>query len=202
MIVLCSEACHAGLYPFNDRITQLYKFIGEQTGLPKNANISCENIFCGMGIPFIYKFCLREKNLDFENSSKTGKEIFDAGLNNQDEAATETVNLFVKILASSLQHIAAMMTPHSGIILSAGSILRNLKDLMLEDVSKGVDESQFLSTFLNNPAFKGFLETVPIYLCLQDELNLFGCRVTNICKFLPFSFSRCCIISKAHLRIS
>ena len=178
MIVLSSEACHAGIYPFNQRVSKLYKFIAEQREIPENTNLSCEHIFCGLGIPLIYKFCLREKNLDFENSPKTGKEIFDAALENKDEAATETVNLFVQILASTLQYISAMMTPHSGIILTAGSILRSVKDLMLEDVSKGVDESKFLSIFLANPPLRGFLVNIPIYMCLQDELNLFGCKVS------------------------
>lgn len=141
--------------------------------------ISAERIFCGLGIPFIYKFMSGKYTPDAEvKENIRGEDIYKLALAG-DEVSKKTVFLFFELLAATLQHLTAALCPENGIIL-AGSNLIRMKDMFLEEVAK--EDSIFFKTFYNNSSLRSFLEKIPIYLCVKDELGLFGCMVSIINK--------------------
>lgn len=163
------------------------KFIREQTPVFEGQEIvSAERLFCGVGIPYIYKFFVQKYQPESEvPAGIKGEDVFKMA-SEGDAMGVKTLNMFLELLAATLQHLSAGLCPENGIILSGG-ILNSIKDIFLEDASK--EDSRFFNNFYNNTSsIRNFMKTIPIYLCTYDELGLFGCMV-NIFHSKNFNLS-------------
>lgn len=173
--MLSSEGGHIGISCFNDEIYELSKYIKEQRGSGEEELLSAEHMFCGLGIPLIYRFFRQKLGLD-DTPDILGEEIFAKVKEGGDEAADKTYVNFVKILAATCQSLSASICPENGLIL-CGNIIRCVIDKFLEDTRN--QDSQFFKIFTNNKAMRSFLELIPIYFCNKKELGLFGCKVSS-----------------------
>jgi glucokinase len=179
--VLSSEGGHIGLFPWNDEVYELIKFVKKEKGLVDGEIESAEHFFCGLGIPYIYRFYSSVHRPDQAvNPDILGEEVVKLAFEG-DEIGAKTLVMFIEILAAVLQHLCASLTPETGILLS-GSILASIKDYFIKELAD--ENSKFFKVFYNNKSLKNFLKSIPIYLCVKDELGMFGCMVSAIHKLI------------------
>lgn len=151
-IAIPSEGGHVDFAPRNHRQLKLLAYLEEHFG-----HASCERILSGQGIENLYRFVTGCGPI--EPSEVTEKAF--AG----EKQALEAMGLFTEILGSVCGNTALTFLAQGGVYLGGG-IMPKILPLL--------DACVFEQAFMNKGRFCQWLQTVPVYVILDEMAPCLG----------------------------
>jgi len=161
------EGGHCEFGPCNLLEVELSSYLIHRFG-----HASYERVLSGPGLHNIYRFYVESKGRSepewLVNEMKTkdpAAVISENALNGRSPLCEETLNLFVNIFGSEAGNCALKFMAFGGVFLGGGippKILPKLK------------EPFFLKGFIDKGRLQSLLETIPIYIVLDDKASLRG----------------------------
>lgn len=155
-----TEGGHADFAPVNELQVELFRFLKEKYG-----RVSYEHVLSGQGIWNIYSFLKRGSDALPEGEDK-GLNVWKAAFKFHDQMCMETLRLFTTILAQEAGNLALHTLPKKGLYIAGG---------IVPHIMPYLEECTFLDTFCQKGAMNPLLQSIPIKVLLNEQLNLFGC---------------------------
>ncbi|MDY6879454.1 MAG: glucokinase [Thermodesulfobacteriota bacterium] len=166
-IPVSSEGGHVDFAPNNEEEVQLWRYLHRRFG-----HVSTERVLSGPGLWNIYSW-MKDSGLYPEapwlaekiRSTDPAKAITEAAIHEKDPLALSALDMFVSILGAVAGNLALTGMTTGGIYLGGGippKILPVLK------------EGPFMKVFAHKGRFKGFLETIPVRVVLNERTALMG----------------------------
>ena len=165
-IPIASEGGHADFAPFNGVTNRLWSFLKKT--LPR---VAVEDVLSGPGIYNIYRFMISEyggnqdERVETEKSGKSGRMISNLAIKENDSIASETIRLFLDILAAEAGNMALKALPAGGVYLGGG-IIPHLSPLL--------DRARFRAIYSSKGHHRPILEKFPIHIVKDTNLPLYG----------------------------
>lgn len=138
----------------------------------KFKHVSYERVVSGPGIYVLYRFLIETGKehscIEIEEAMKKNDPSFvisDWAINKKDPACLHAVHLFLSLYGAEAGNLALKFLSLGGMYIGGG-IAPHFIDLM-----KG---GSFISSFCNKGRFKTLLESIPIYVILNDDASLLG----------------------------
>ncbi len=162
-----SEGGHVDFAPNNELEMQLWRYMHMIFG-----HVSVERVLSGLGLVNIYSF-FRDNSSNKEpawlaklfKEQDASKVIAEAAINKKNSECVNALNMFVSIMGSVAGNLALTGMTTSGIYLGGGippKILPKLK----EDI--------FINAFIDKGRFRTILESIPVFVILNDKIPLLG----------------------------
>ena len=162
-----TEGGHSDFAPRTEMDVDLFYFLQQQFG-----HVSWERVVSGMGIKNIFHFLTESRKAPMsEWLSERMKEqdpaavISQAALKHEDPVCTETMELFVRYLATEASSLVLKLMATGGLYLAGGIPPKILPLLQTESWTKNFD---------NNGRMHDLSDRVPIHVILNDEMALQG----------------------------
>lgn len=159
-IVLASEGGHATLAGGSLREDAVIEHLRQRFG-----HVSAERILSGAGLENLYDAlaCIDGATPPKRRAS----DITRAGIEGTCPISRSAVDMFCAMLGSVAGNLALALTARGGIFIGGG-ILRHLPDYLAA--------SQFRQRFEEKGRLRKFLEPIPAYLILDDDVAFVGLR--------------------------
>ena len=122
-----------------------------------------EDLFSGKGLGKLYQAMSG-------GEPKTGEAVAEEHLNGSNLIATQTLELFSKLLGLMTRELAVQYLPVGGIYF-AGSVSRGIFEAGMS--------AEFEKSFIKKPHFLKSLDELPINLITDDAAGLLGCGVRS-----------------------
>ncbi|AFY74610.1 glucokinase [Synechococcus sp. PCC 7502] len=177
--VYASEGGHTDFAPRSPREMALLNFL-----LTRHERVSTERVVSGKGIVSIYQFLkhnspepteLYQLLQAWEGGDHTidmGAAIAKATLNKTDEAAMETIQIFLDAYAAEIGNLALKLLPYGGLYI-AGGITPKLLSLISSCEGSG-ENNRFLHILKHKGRVSPMLDTIPIHIVLNQNVGLIG----------------------------
>jgi glucokinase len=146
------EGGHVDFAPRNPLEIELLQYLQK-----KHQHVSYERIVSGPGIYTLYEFFAKGKK---NPSIMTPQDV----TTSKDPVALQAVDLFLSLYGAESGNLALKFLSLGGFFIGGG-IAPFLKDAM---------KGSFLSSFMDKGRFKPLLESIPIYVILNDDASLLG----------------------------
>ncbi len=169
-----SEGGHTSFAPCDRLELDLWQYL-----LRRHGHVSVERVVSGQGIVSIYQF-LRDSQFavdtiglaqivsDWEMGKGTvdpAAAISQAGLEQRDRLATQTMLMFVQAYGAEAGNLALKLLPYSGLYL-AGGIAAKILPLL--------QQGEFIAAFQQKGRMQGLLEHIPVHIILNPNVGLIG----------------------------
>ncbi len=162
-----TEGGHSDFAPRTDEDLDLFKYLRQQFG-----HVSWERLVSGMGIRNIYHFLTEARNEKVPDwlTQRMEKEdaaavISEAALKHEDPVCAETMDLFVRYLATEASSLVLKLMATGGLYLAGGIPPKILPLIQNENWEKNFD---------NNGRMHDLSERIPVYAVLNDKMALMG----------------------------
>ncbi len=157
---MASEGGHISFAPADALQTRLLNFLQGIYG-----RVSVERILSGPGLTQLYRFCWSEADMPGMAPALTAAEITDAALDGRDGVAVRTLSLFARIFGQTAGDLALVSQCLGGVYLAGGIAPRILAILR---------QGAFLEGFRDKGRFSAWMERVPVYVVLDEDVGLKG----------------------------
>jgi glucokinase len=162
-----SEGGHVDFAPRNALEIELLIYLQKKLG-----HVSYERVVSGPGIHLLYDFLI-EKGYEKASSEVTlamkesdaSAVIGNFGLQNKDKACAQALDWFLSLLGAEAGNVALKFLALGGLYLGGGIAPR---------LARRFVESDFLRSFSEKGRFKELLESIPIYIVMNDNTALLG----------------------------
>jgi glucokinase len=169
-----SEGGHADFAPRDQLDLDLFQYL-----LRRHDHVSVERVVSGQGIVSIYQF-LRDSQFavdtiglaaivsDWEKGIGTvdpAAAISQAGLEQRDCMATQTMLMFVKAYGAEAGNLALKLLPYGGLYL-AGGIAAKILPLL--------KQGEFMTAFQQKGRMQSLLAHIPLHIILNPNVGLIG----------------------------
>jgi len=162
-----SEGGHASFAPNDTTGDELLSFLRKETG-----HVSWERVLSGMGMRNLYRF-FRQRSGEPEptwlaEAFRTGDlaaVVTKAGLENTDPVCVEALDCFTRNYGAEAGNVALKMLALGGVYIGGG-IAPKMLPKMQSDL--------FLTAFCHKGRLSPLLESIPIYVILNDKTALQG----------------------------
>ncbi len=162
-----TEGGHCDFSPRNDLDVEIWRILQEKYG-----HVSWERLISGPGILDIYVILrsLGSKKEPEWLTEKLEKEdpsvvITEAALDGKDSVCKETLELFIRYLATETAQLALKFKTTGGIYIGGG---------IMPNIIKGMNREIFHSNFVQSGRMNPLLEMVPIKVILNEKTALYG----------------------------
>lgn len=155
---LPGEGGHVGFAPESAVQIEVLRFLRQRF-----ERVSIERLLSGPGIENVYD-AMRHVN-GLAPAPADAATIFDRALDNADESASETVQLFYEVLGQAAGDLAMALGANDGIFV-AGGIVKRYPELL--------KSSSFRSGFENKGRHRSLVERVPTALVTHEQPGLLG----------------------------
>ena len=162
-----SEGGHCDFGPRNELDIELWRFLHQKYG-----HVRWERVVSGPGICDIYDFLrpyrnqLEPKGLLKENLKEDkAKVITSAALERSDPICIETLEIFLRFLATEAAQLALKTKATGGIYIGGGIVPKILK---------GINREVFRKNFVQSGRLNPVLEKVPVTVVLNEKTALLG----------------------------
>ena len=162
-----TEGGNADFSPRNDLEFELMHFLKKTY-----THVSAETVISGPGLYLIYQFLIdsgyekASKEVQKEMSEKDPSEVVsDWGRHYRDPACTRAVEWFISLYGAEAGNLALKVLARGGVYV-AGKIAT----IFAENIKKG----GFVKSFLEKGVSTPLMNSIPIYLVLNEETPLFG----------------------------
>jgi glucokinase len=164
------EGGHVDFAPRNEMEIELLIFLKK-----KFEHVSYERVISGAGLVSLYRFLIETKRealaFDIEQEMKLKDPSFvisDWGLKGKDPACVRALDWFLSLYGAEAGNLALKFLALGGLYIGGG-----IAPIMKEKFKSG----PFLSSFLDKGRFRPLLESIPIWLILNDDTALLGAAV-------------------------
>ena len=165
--VMPSEAGHCSFAPTTARERNLLEYLSGRSPF-----VSVEQVVSGPGITNIYHFLNQEKSdmpgeilLSANNSVDITPVIIKKALQNEDLLAVEALDIFLNAFGSAAGNFALTVAATGGVYI-AGGIAPKIIDEMRD--------GKFIAAFNAKSKMKPWLESIPVYLVVNEKIGLSG----------------------------
>ena len=166
-IPVSTEGGHADFAPANEEQVDLWRYLRSRHG-----HVSLERVLSGPGLVNIYAWLKNLRGISeppwlvralLENDP--ARVISCAALEERHEPCVRALNAFVSIFGSAAGNLALTAGATGGVYLGGGIAPRILPALQ---------QGLFMEAFFAKGRFKNYLETIPVYVILNDQAALLG----------------------------
>lgn len=157
---MASEGGHISFAPADALQMRLLTFLQGIYG-----RVSVERILSGPGLVHLYRFCWEDAATPGMPPSLTAADISDAALAGRDAVAVRTLGLFARIFGQTAGDLALVAQSLGGVHLAGGIAPRILPILQ---------QGAFLEGFRDKGRFAAWMERVPVYVVLDEDVGLKG----------------------------
>ncbi len=162
-----TEGGHSDFAPRTETDVEIFRYLQEQFG-----HVSWERVVSGMGIKNIFRF-LTDKRKEsvpewLSERMKDGDPaavISECALKHEDVVCAETMQLFVRYLATESSSLVMKLMATGGLFLAGGIPPKILPLLQTDSWQKNFD---------NNGRMHELSERVPVHVVLNDKMALLG----------------------------
>lgn len=162
------EGGHADFAPRDALEIELLVYL-----MKKYPHVSYERIVSGPGIPILYQFLVetgKEKGSSQVNDALKTKDaplvIGEWAVKHKDPACVRAIDWFLSLYGAEAGNLALKIFSLGGIYIGGG-----IAPHFVDRIKNG----SFLSSFSNKGRFKTLLESMPVYVILNDDASLLGC---------------------------
>lgn len=153
------EGGHVDFAPVDDDEIAILKELQK-----KYPRVSAEQLLSGLGLVQIYQSLCAANNVNAQNYEPA--DITAHALNESDEFAVRTLQVFCRILGSFGGNLALNLATFGGVYIAGGIVPRFVEY---------VKNSDFRKRFEAKGRFKPFLESIPVYIVTEEQPGLIGC---------------------------
>lgn len=157
---MASEGGHISFAPTDALQMRLLTFLQSTYG-----RVSVERILSGPGLAQLYRFCWAEADMPGTPPAMSAAEITDAALERRDGVAVRALSLFTRIFGQTAGDLALVSQCLGGVYLAGGIAPRILPILQ---------QGTFLEGFRDKGRFSAWMERVPVYVVLDEDVGLKG----------------------------
>lgn len=170
--ILPSEAGHLPLGIHNERDYKLQKFIKKKLNKKNHCYVSQEYFLCGLGIPFLYEFLVKESG-EVPDENLDGKQVFDL-LSKDNPLTKEFLDIYLDYYGRSLDHLTKAFLPNGGNIVLGGIIFLFFQKFY--NINNDLFFKRFRKYFFRDEIFEDIFNDVNIYIFSSDiaEFGLEG----------------------------
>ncbi len=162
-----SEGGHASFAPNDTTGDELLQFLRKERG-----HVSWERVLSGSGMSNLYRF-FRQRSGQSEpdwltqqlKTGDLGATVSQAGLSGKDPVCVEVVDCFTRNYGSEAGNLALKMLALGGVYIGGG-----IAPKMLDKMQSSI----FLDAFHHKGRLGAVLETIPVYVILNDKTALQG----------------------------
>ncbi|HSX13826.1 MAG TPA: glucokinase [Chlamydiales bacterium] len=161
------EGGHTDFAPRNDLEIELLIYLQK-----KYQHVSYERVVSGPGIPLLYQFLIETgkeiHSKEIENAMKVKDAPFviaEWALKHQDPACLRTIHWFLSLYGAETGNLALKFLSLGGIYIGGG-----IAPSMIQQMRDG----EFLSSFRSKGRFQELLESIPVFVILNDDASLLG----------------------------
>lgn len=162
-----TEGGHSDFFPRNETDIELYRYLQQQFG-----HVSWERLVSGMGIKSLYHFLTdtRKEAVPDWLAQRMKEEdpaavISEAALKREDPVCSETMDLFVRYLATEASSLVLKLMATGGLYI-AGGIPPKILPLL--------QNGSWAKNFDNSGRMHKLSKKVPVYVVLNDKMALLG----------------------------
>jgi glucokinase len=169
-ISLPSEGGHMDFAPNSEEEVELWRYIRKSM-----EHVSIERIVSGPGLVNIYRWLIEKnqaqepswlvKKMSTQDPARVISETASAG---DDFFCGKALKLFVSILGAISGNLALTGLTYGGLYLGGGVVPKILPF---------ITEENFLHSFVSKGRFRELLNTIPVYVILNDRAALLGAAV-------------------------
>ncbi len=164
---LDTEGGHCGFAPTNE----------EQLGLcsqlmKEGASVAIEDVLSGTGLERIYQYLKESEKSSHKTKTPTEKkpgltatEIVEEGCREVSSLCHRVINLFSSILGAVSGDMALRLLTRGGVYIGGGIPPKILQESQ---------QRLFLEAFRDKNKFRGFMESVPVFLIMNELAPLWG----------------------------
>ncbi len=164
------EGGHADFAPRDEKEVELFLFLKK-----KFEHVSYERVVSGPGLYSIYQFLIETGRASSTENTEAEMKVRDPsavisdwGLHKKDPACAMALDWFVSMYGAESGNLALKFLSMGGFYIGGGIAPHIIEKL------KG---SLFLSSFVEKGRFKALLETIPVWIVLNDNAALLGAAV-------------------------
>ncbi|MDY0211580.1 MAG: glucokinase [Desulfuromonadaceae bacterium] len=158
-----SEGGHIDFAPLNQEQEGLLKWLHSRWD-----HVSYENILSGSGLATLYRFGL-ERNNPTASMTEVSARVLAPEIHRLaragDEVAVDAIRLFVNIYGQFVGNAALMWPARAGIYIAGGIGAK---------IAAWMKSHEFVSYFLNKGTMRPLVETMPVYLVMDEMIGLKG----------------------------
>lgn len=158
-----SEGGHMDFAPLNQEQEILLQWLHL-----RRKRVSYENVLSGGGLETLYRFCL-ERNTHPLHISETTAHVRASEIHHMaqtgDKVAVDAIRLFVNIYGAFVGNAALMWPARAGIYIAGGIGAK---------IIEWMKSPEFVSCFLDKGSMGLLVETMPVYLVVDDMIGLKG----------------------------
>ena len=165
--VMPSEAGHCSFSPTTERERRLLEYLSK-----RNPFVSLEQVVSGPGITNIYHFLNQEKTsipgeilLSANNSVDITPSIVNKALQENDPVALEALDIFLNAYGAAAGNLALTVAATGGVYIAGG-----IAPKIIEKMKNG----SFVAAFNAKSKMKSWLESIPVYLVINEKIGLLG----------------------------
>jgi glucokinase len=166
-IPFASEGGHTDFAPRDELEVELFLYLKK-----KFTHVSYERVLSGPGLYNLFQFlidtgketCSAELKAEMEKSDPS-RVISSWGLQNKDRACSRALDWFISLYGAEAGNVALKFLSFGGIYLGGG-----IAPHLVERMKNGI----FYDSFVNKGRFKPLLESIPIWVILNDDAALLG----------------------------
>jgi glucokinase len=169
-LTLSSEGGHMDFAPNCEEEAELWSYVHKALG-----HVSLERILSGQGLVNVYRWLIAKKELEKPEwpeekmrPETSAQVISEAALSGKDFLCCKALELFVSALGAAAGNVALIGLTYVGIYLGGGIVPKILPFLKKDN---------FLRSFSDKGRFRKLLETIPVYVILNDQAALIGAAV-------------------------
>lgn len=158
-IALDGEGGHVDFAPIaDDEITVLKEL------QKKYQRVSAEQVLSGLGLVQIYQSLCAAKGVEAKGYEPA--DVTENALNESDEIAVQTLQLFCRVLGSFGGNLALNLASFGGVYIAGGIVPRFIDY---------VKNSEFRARFDAKGRFSNLVEQIPVYIVTEEQPGLIGC---------------------------
>ena len=168
-----SEGGHKDFAPRSDLEFGLFMYAQKQFG-----HVSVERILGGNGITLIYHYLQdaygKKDSLELQAKISTGDSnanITLLAMAKQSALCEQTLEIYVSLLGAECANIALQYMSLGGVVLAGG---------IPPKIRSALQGGLFLDSYLDKGRYKNVLETVPVWLCLEEKSALVGAALFSL----------------------
>lgn len=161
------EGGHVDFAPRDALEIELLAYLQKKFG-----HVSYERVVSGPGIPILYHFLIetgkeKESPLVKEALKKDDppKVISEWAMKHRDPACLRAVDWFLSLYGAESGNLALKMFSLGGFYIGGG---------IAPHLAERMKTGSFLPSFMNKGRFKDLLESIPVYVILNDDASLLG----------------------------
>ena len=166
-----SEAGHMDFAPTTKLQNKLLDFLHQ-----RYPHVSIERVLSGRGLENIYQFFDYTLNGNLPNAVSidphiAGKHVIEDGLNESDQVAVRSLELFIEIYGATIGNLCLCCLPFGGVYI-AGGIAPRLLDML--------QSPAFHSALMNKGRMQSILNLININVIINQNVGLLGAAAFSV----------------------